>query len=75
MNDCLIIGGGVVGLSLAWELAGCGLKVQVAERGQFGREASWAGAGILPAARRTPGGTPLEQLSALSRGLHPQCFL
>ena len=72
MDDCLIIGGGVVGLSLAWELAGCGLKVHVVERGQPGREASWAGAGILPAARRTPGGSPLEQLSALSRRLHAE---
>lgn len=72
MDDCLIIGGGVVGLSLAWELAGCGLQVHVVERGQFGREASWAGAGILPAARRSPGGTPLEQLSALSRRLHAE---
>ncbi|MCE9554872.1 MAG: glycine oxidase ThiO [Planctomycetes bacterium] len=72
MDDCLIIGGGVVGLSLAWELAGCGLKVHVVERGQPGREASWAGAGILPAARRSPGGSPLEQLSALSRRLHAE---
>jgi len=70
MDDCLIIGGGVVGLSLAWELACASLKVHVVERGEPGREASWAGAGILPAARCTPGGTPLEQLSALSRRLH-----
>jgi len=70
MDDCLIIGGGVVGLSLAWELAQAGLRVHVVERGEPGREASWAGAGILPAARRTPGGPSLDQLSALSRRLH-----
>lgn len=47
MADVLIIGGGVIGLSTAWELAGRGLKVCVLEQGAFGREASWAGAGML----------------------------
>ncbi|MCE9544043.1 MAG: glycine oxidase ThiO [Planctomycetia bacterium] len=72
MDDCLIIGGGVVGLSLAYELAAQGLNVHLLERGETGQEASWAGAGILPAARRSPGGTAAEQLAALSRRLHPE---
>ena len=50
MRDCLIIGGGVVGLSLAWDLARHGKRVHVVDQGQPGREASWAGAGIIPAA-------------------------
>jgi len=69
MSKCLIVGGGVVGLSLAYELAGHGLAVQVIDAGQHGREASWAGAGILPPApERTD--DPLEQLTALSNRLH-----
>ena len=72
MVDCLIIGGGVIGLSLAYELASCGYQVQVVDRQELGREASWAGAGILPAARRSPGGTASEQFAALSCRLHPQ---
>jgi len=52
MHDVLIIGGGVIGLSLAWDLAKHGLKVHVIDQGEPGREASWAGAGILPAAKR-----------------------
>lgn len=69
MADCLVIGGGVIGLSIAYELAGRGRSVRVIDAGQPGREASWAGAGILPPAGS---GTsePLEQLAALSNRLH-----
>ncbi|MEX0676271.1 MAG: glycine oxidase ThiO [Pirellulales bacterium] len=69
MSDCLVVGGGVIGLSIAYELAGHGRRVRVIDSGQPGREASWAGAGILP-----PAGSgseePLEQLAALSNRLH-----
>lgn len=69
MTRCLIVGGGVVGLSLAYDLAQHGLHVRVIERGEPGREASWAGAGILPPAPARPL-DPLEQLAALSNQLH-----
>jgi glycine oxidase len=48
MCDVLIVGGGVIGLSAAWELAQQGLSVELLEQGQIGQEASWAGAGMLP---------------------------
>ncbi len=75
-NDCsalnpdhLIIGAGVVGLSLAWELARRGKQVLVlgSERR---RPASWAGAGILPPAARCRVIDPHEQLKKLSHELH-----
>jgi glycine oxidase len=71
MSDCLIVGGGVIGLSLAYELAGHGLKVRLIDAGQPGREASWAGAGILPPAG-VDSDDQLEQLTALSNSLHAQ---
>ena len=46
--DCLVIGGGVIGLTTAWKLAQQGLSVRVCDQSTPGREASWAGAGILP---------------------------
>jgi glycine oxidase len=73
VDDCLIIGGGVIGLSIAYELSGRGLRVRVLDRQQPGREASWAGAGILPPALRSPpADQPLALLAALSMKLHPE---
>ena len=72
MTDVLIIGGGVIGLSLAWDLAQHGQSVQVIDRGEPGKEASWAGAGILPPATWRVALHPYDQLRALSSELHPQ---
>ena len=46
-TDFLIVGGGVVGLASAQILLQAGYRVTVVERGALGREASWAGGGIL----------------------------
>jgi glycine oxidase len=45
--DAIIVGGGIIGLSLAISLRRRGLKVLVVERSQPGREASSAAAGML----------------------------
>lgn len=70
-SDCLIVGGGVVGLSLAYELAASGARVRVLDAGEPGREASWAGAGIFPPAPASSV-DPLDQLFALSNAMHRQ---
>jgi glycine oxidase len=72
MHDVLIIGGGVVGLSLAWELAKHGASVQVIDQGEPGREASWAGAGMISAASQIASQHPYEQLRGLASQLHSQ---
>ncbi|MCH8885544.1 MAG: glycine oxidase ThiO [SAR324 cluster bacterium] len=43
----LIIGGGVIGLAIGWKLLLRGEPVTLLEKGDTGREASWAAAGML----------------------------
>jgi glycine oxidase len=59
--NVLVIGGGVIGLATAWRLAQAGAKVRLVDRQEPGREASWAGAGML-----APGGELAED-SAFAR--------
>src|SRR4051812_13164382 len=43
----VVIGAGVAGLAIGWRLAEAGQEVTVLERGQPGRGATWASAGML----------------------------
>lgn len=47
MSGVVVVGGGVIGLMTARELALAGCQVTLLERGEPGREASWAGGGIV----------------------------
>lgn len=69
-TDCCIIGGGVIGLSIARELAGRGLRVRVLARDRGRDTASWAAAGIFPPAPSWPGAPPCDLLTAWSDRLH-----
>jgi glycine oxidase len=69
--DILIIGGGVIGLSTAWYLSGEGASVLVVEQGEIGKQASWAGAGIIPPGNPEHAHTPIDLLRAHSAALYP----
>jgi glycine oxidase len=45
--DVIIVGGGVIGCSIAYYLAQAGVRVTILERGEIGGEASGAAAGML----------------------------
>jgi glycine oxidase len=47
MGDVVVVGAGLIGLSIAFELAGRGANVRVYDRAEPARAASWAGAGML----------------------------
>jgi len=46
-SDCIVVGGGLLGLLTAYFLVREGLSVTVLEKGALCRESSWAGGGIL----------------------------
>ncbi len=52
--DVAVVGGGVIGLACARELAGRGLAVAVLEAGELARQASWASAGMLAPLAEAP---------------------
>jgi glycine oxidase len=68
----VIIGAGVIGLSIAWRLAQAGCPVAVFDRDEAGRGASWAAAGMLAAAVETePGEEALLALTLESQRMWP----
>lgn len=72
MPDVIVVGGGVIGLSIAYELALQGLSVRLLEQGALGTEASWAGAGMLPPGHLPGAKTPEARLRAASHALWPE---
>jgi len=73
-NDkIIIIGGGVIGLGIGWQLAKAGADVTVYERGQAGRGASWAAGGMLgPIAEAHIDELDLLKLSNQSLARYPE---
>src|SRR5260370_36850169 len=70
--DAVIAGGGLIGASIALELARCGLRVGIFDRQKPGQEASWAGAGILSPAPESRAMIPLVPLGRASLALYPE---
>jgi glycine oxidase len=70
--DVVIVGGGIIGGSVAFELAGRNLRVAVLDRQELMREASWAAAGMLSPAPDCPAAIPLVPLGRASLALYPK---
>ena len=69
----LIIGGGVIGLGIGWQLAKAGASVSIYEQAEAGRAASWAAAGMLaPLAEAHTEKSELLKLGCQSLALYPQ---
>ena len=69
--DVIIVGGGIIGLSLSIALRKRGAKVLVIERGEPGREASHAAAGMLAdCTLETP--AALQPLATASARMYPE---
>jgi glycine oxidase len=71
--DVVVIGGGVIGLSIAWRAGQRGLRAVVLERDAAGHGTSHFAAGMLaPVAEVTPGEEPLLELGLRSARLYPR---
>ena len=71
MNDVLIIGGGIIGLSIARELHKKGVKkITILERGEVGKEASFAAAGMLAPNAETEKEDEFFHFCSQSNGLY-----
>lgn len=71
MIDCILIGGGIIGLFTARELSDAGVRVALLERKRTGREASWAGGGILSPLYPWRYGEAVNALVAWSQSVYP----
>ncbi len=67
----MVVGGGVIGLSVAWRLLHAGASVVVLERGQVGKEASGAAAGMLAPLAEARGPGPFVELGLESLRRYP----
>jgi glycine/D-amino acid oxidase-like deaminating enzyme len=70
--DVIIIGGGIIGGSIAWRMAQAGARVTLVDAGAFGGEASWAGAGMLAPGGEFVTGSSWAEFALESLALYPE---
>src|SRR5215467_9059603 len=69
--DVVVIGGGVIGSAIAWNLAAQQQHTLLVEKNQPGKEASSAAAGILAVSSGRSKRGPMYQLKRASQKLYP----
>jgi glycine oxidase len=70
--DVIIVGAGIIGCSIARELARRGLRVLALDRQEPGKEASWAAAGMLTPAAESSEAQPLVAFANASLALYTE---
>ena len=70
--DAVVAGGGLIGASIAFELADEGMRVAVFDAQNPGREASWASAGMISPAPESSAMASLLPISLASVRRYPQ---
>ena len=70
--DVIIVGGGLIGSSIAFQLSTEKLRVLLLDRQEPGREASWAAAGMLAPGPDSSDATALVPLGIESLRLYPE---
>ncbi len=71
-TDYIIVGGGIIGMMTARELAIQGAKVALFDRAELGKEASWAAGGILSPMRPWAEHPDSAELSERGKQLYPE---
>ena len=71
-SQVIVVGGGAIGLSLAWELSGRGVGVTLIDSQSVGKATSWSAGGILPPANLHSSTDPIDRLRGLSHQLFPK---
>ncbi|MBD3671011.1 MAG: glycine oxidase ThiO [Gammaproteobacteria bacterium] len=70
-TEIVVVGGGIMGLLSARELALGGARVTLVERGECGRESSWAGGGIVSPLYPWRYREPIHTLARWSQAHYP----
>lgn len=71
MSHTLVVGGGIIGMLTARELAQAGERVTLVEMGETGRESTWAGGGIVSPLYPWRYPEPVTALAAWSQAAYP----
>ncbi|RIW38322.1 glycine oxidase ThiO [Bacillus salacetis] len=73
--DVIVVGGGIIGSSVAFQQAKIGKSVLIIEKNEFGMEASQAAAGMLGAQAEIDKNDALLKLALKSRALFPRLVM